>query len=368
MNLTQEIKAYALQLGFCKVGVTDMAPFPKVMEAAEERGHYDLWMARLSQGQNPRQIRPEGKSLVILALDQTRYRAPESLKKLVGQLYVTRSHNPPAGTPVHTMLQMFEKFLTEKGIGFLSEQSCIPMRLAAERAGVAAVGRNNFAYAEGIGSFITLYAYILDVELEQDEPAKPQCPPGCHLCIDACPTKALTAPYMLDPKLCVCYSQYIRQAGKDETPIPMDIRPNMGCTVQGCDVCQNVCPLNKPRQQMDIPVDPYLAYLAQELSLTTLLHMPEGLYEHYVRPIMYNYFKDPKYFQRNAAIAMANTGDSAYVPELIAELSNPDEEIRAYVVWALGQLNTPEAKAALAQRQTVETSPWVREELAQALK
>ena len=86
MNLTQEIKAYALQLGFCKVGVTDMAPFPKVMEAAEERGHYDLWMARLSQGQNPRQIRPEGKSLVILALDQTRYRAPESLKKLVGQL------------------------------------------------------------------------------------------------------------------------------------------------------------------------------------------------------------------------------------------------------------------------------------------
>jgi len=182
------------------------------------------------------------------------------------------------------------------------------------------------------------------------------------------PTKALSAPYTLDPTLCVCYSQYIRQAGKDETPIPMDIRPNMGCTVQGCDVCQNVCPLNKPRQQMDIPVDPYLAYLAQELSLTTLLHMPEGLYEHYVRPIMYNYFKDPKYFQRNAAIAMANTGDSAYVPELIAELSNPDEEIRAYVVWALGQLNTPEAKAALAQRQTVETSPWVREELAQALK
>lgn len=368
MTLTQEIKAHALNLGFCKVGITDMAPFPLVTQAAEARGHYDLWLSRLNQGQDPRQLRPLGKSIVVLALDQTRYAAPEKLKKLVGQLYLSRSHNPLPNTPPYAMLRMFEEFLTEKGIGFLSEQSCTPMRLAAERAGVAAVGRNNFAYVDGIGSFVTLYTYILDVELEPDAPAASKCPPGCNLCINACPTKALSAPYTLDPTLCVCYSQYIRQAGKDETPIPQDIRPNMGCTVQGCDVCQNVCPLNKPRQAMDTPVDPYLAYLAEELDLTKLLHMPEGLYENYVRPIMYNYFKDPKYFQRNAAIAMANSGETAYVPELIAELDNTDEEIRAYVVWALGQLNTPEAKAALTRQLETEVSPWVREELTLALR
>ena len=368
MTLTQEIKAHGLSIGFCAVGITGMEPFPLVTQAAEARGHYDLWMPRLQKGCDPRKIWPEGKSIVILALDQTRYAAPEKLKKLVGQLYLSRSHNPLPDSPPHAMLQLFEKFLRDKGIGFLSEQSCIPMRLAAERAGVAACGKNNFAYAEGPGSFITLYAYLVDAELEPDTPAVSKCPPNCTLCVDACPTKALSAPYTLDPTLCVCYSQYIRQAGKDETPIPHKIRPLMGCTVQGCDICQSVCPLNKPRQNMDIPVDPYLAWISEELSLPALLHMPDGLYETYIHPIMYNYFKDPKYFRRNAAIAMANSGDTAYVPDLITELNDPDEEIRAYVVWALGQLNTPEAKAALSKQLETESSPWVREELALALQ
>jgi len=367
MDLTQELKAYALGLGFCKVGVTGMEPFPLVTEAAEARGHYDMWMHRLQQGREPRQLRPEGKAIVILALDQTRYAAQEKLKKLVGQLYLSRSHNPPAGTPARGMLQQFEAWLTERGIGFLSEQSCIPMRLAAERAGVAACGKNNFSFAEGPGSYITLYAYIVDAELTPDEPAVSKCPPGCTACIDACPTKALSAPYTLDPTRCVCYSQYMRQAGRDESPIPHEIRPNMGCTVQGCDICQSVCPQNHARLQAAIPVDPYLEYLSEKLDLVQLLRMPEGLYEHYVRPIMYNYFKDPKYFRRNAAIAMANTGDRGYVPELIAVLADPDEEIRAYAAWALGQLATAEGRAALEKRLETETSPWVREELRLAL-
>jgi hypothetical protein len=66
--------------------------------------------------------------------------------------------------------------------------------------------------------------------------------------------------------------------------------------------------------------------------------MPEGYYESRVRPVMYNYIRDPRFFQRNAAVAIGNTHDLQYLPDLAQELDNPDAMIRAHVVWALGQL------------------------------
>lgn len=119
---------------------------------------------------------------------------------MIGRAYLSRSYLPQPGSEVYKKLRLFEKFMHEKQIDFKSDMNTLLMRPLAERAGVASFGQNNFAYVDGIGSFVLLYGYIINQELEYDKPsAKSKCPPHCRACVNACPTKALYAPFMLDP-------------------------------------------------------------------------------------------------------------------------------------------------------------------------
>lgn len=87
--------------------------------------------------------------------------------------------------------------------------------------------------------------------------------------------------------------------------------------------------------------------------------MDEAYYIKYIQPIMYNYISDIRYFKRNAAIAMGNSGNEKYVPDLISVLSNTDEMLREATSWALGSLGTQEALEALVKHQNEENSERV---------
>ena len=85
-------------------------------------------------------------------------------------------------------------------------------------------------------------------------------------------------------------------------------------------------------------MDTYTAELAKDITLPALLHMDEAFFESRIKPIMYNYIRGIRYFRRNAAIAMGNIGDPAFIPELEMELDNSDEMIRDAVEWALKKI------------------------------
>jgi len=284
---------------------------------------------------------PECKSIIILAYDYAQVHFPENLTPMIGRAYLGRSYVPVEGLPARERLDKFEKFLTSRGITFMPDSNILLTRPAAERAGVADFGHNNFSYVEGAGSFVILYGYMVDVQLEYDEPiTESKCPPDCDLCVKSCPAGALYAPFKLDPTKCIGYNNWMRQKGRVEDEIiPEDQRSDIGLHIHGCDVCQEVCPRNQFKVKGEFPEDPLLQYISETFNLTDLLHMPEGYYEKSVYPVMYNYIKDVRYFQRNAAIAMANSGNKEYIPELEKELNNPDELIRHHVAWALEKLS-----------------------------
>jgi epoxyqueuosine reductase len=116
-----------------------------------------------------------------------------------------------------------------------------------------------------------------------------------------------------------------------------------------------------------LPEDPFLVQLAEEFSLPKMLEMSDQFYEKTVRPIMYNYINDKKYFQRNAAIALGNTGDPDHISILDRAMENPEALIRGYAAWALGRIGGRKAKSVLESRLKREDSKYVKTEIEAAL-
>lgn len=110
----------------------------------------------------------------------------------------------------------------------------------AKKAGMGWIGKNTNLISKKTGSFFFLAELIVDIELEYDiEPTADHCG-SCTRCIDACPTEAIVAPYIVDGSRCI---SYLTIELKNE--IPTEFRGKMDNWMFGCDICQDVCPWNK---------------------------------------------------------------------------------------------------------------------------
>ncbi|MGI6221470.1 MAG: epoxyqueuosine reductase [Coriobacteriales bacterium] len=337
--LKERIRKRAEELGFCKVGFTTPDDLPRVSEEAQRRDYPGFFQDMIERGSHPRDLMSRARSIIVLAYDYSELRYPEKLLPHVARTYLSHSYLPLEGTPARNRLDAFEAFLRDEGIGFEPDRNILMMRPAGLRAGVISFGRNNFAYVDGVGSFVILYGYLVDVELAPDEPSPDcTCPPGCRACIDACPTSALAREFDLELEKCILWDNAIRYNRGPDRDVPVGHREAIGVRIHGCDACQEACPRNQRALRNGSIADPVLERIAEEFSLENLLHMPEGFFERCVLPIMYNYVRDPVAYQRNAAVAMGNSGDPRYIPELEAELDNPSEIVRSHVRWALEKL------------------------------
>ncbi|MDP2920169.1 MAG: HEAT repeat domain-containing protein, partial [Dehalococcoidia bacterium] len=210
-----------------------------------------------------------------------------------------------------------------------------------------------------------------DTELEPDSPTETvDCPPNCTACIDACPTRALYGPLKLDPQRCIAYATFMTQDNYVPgitSNISPEIREKMGQWIHGCDICQNVCPRNQKRLKANLPPNEYLENIAGDFDLRKILNPTDEYYAKRVKPVMYQYIREKKYLQRNAAIALGNTLDPAYVPDLAQAMADSEPLVRGYAAWALGRIGGAEARQVLEASPQKETDGSVRKEIETAL-
>ena len=232
-------------------------------------------------------------------------------------------------------------------------------RAAARRAGLGWFGKNGNILSPGWGSWTFLGQLITDLPLEPDAPLSKTCG-ACVRCIDACPTGAIVAPYVVDNARCISYLT-IEHRGA----IPRELRPLMGDWVFGCDLCQEVCPVNRQSRPSTQPVAPAPA-VSGHLDLPELLSLSEAEFRARFAGTSLRRAKWEGML-RNACVALGNRRDPAAVPVLRRTLQAAPPLARAHAAWALGRIATPAARESLSAAARTETDPAVQEEIRQAL-
>lgn len=109
----------------------------------------------------------------------------------------------------------------------------------AAKSGLGWIGKNSNLITKQTGSFYFIAELIIDLELEYDRPTTDHCG-SCTACIDACPTKAIVAPYVVDGSKCISYFTIELKEN-----IPQEMKGKFEDWIFGCDVCQDVCPWNR---------------------------------------------------------------------------------------------------------------------------
>ncbi len=374
MSLSENIKDFGLDLGYSKIGITTADGFPDyIVELNSRRDMYAWYIESAFQpltGADPKSVMPSAKSIIVVVYDAFKESFPEKLVGKIGRLYQSRCYLTPRHRINGARRQLMREFLEKSGCQ-VAQRLVVPERLSAARAGIVTYGKNTFAFAEGIGSFILVTAFIVDAELEYDEPTmEVKCPPKCTACFDACPTGALYESLKMNPRRCIAFNTFMTQ---DDylvgvtSYIPPDIREKMGIWIHGCDICQEVCPRNQKRLKAKLPQNEFLTKVAQDFELAKLLNLSDEFYIERVQPLMYNYIRDKKYFQRNAAIALGNMGDPTFIPDLAQAMQDPEGLVRAYAAWALGKIGGSQVRQILEANLARETDEFAKREIQDVL-
>lgn len=202
-------------------------------------------------------------------------------------------------------------------------------REAAVRAGVAFYGKNTMAITRRHGSWVVLGTLVTTVDIEPTPPLELDCG-SCRLCIDACPTGALDDPGVLDATRCL---SYWTQAA---APIPLPYRSELGDTVYGCDICQDVCPWNRGIEKRRADVAP-----AEDATpLVSLRDWLERDGRELVAELdrLYVPRKDPRWLRRNALVVAGNV-DSGDLAPLVEQYARSDDPVLSEAAtWAQERL------------------------------
>lgn len=257
--MREQIITFAKSLGFDLIGFSPAKIEAKYLEA------FDQWLAdgnqgsmqymeKIEQRRDLSLILPGARSVICLALNY--YNQQGVLKPAHG-----RVARYAYGRDYHKIIKKKLRALTD----YLSELAPdhshkayvdtgpVLERALAEQAGLGTIGKNACLITPEHGSWVFLAEVITTLDLATEPARKPfkistHVCGSCTLCIDACPTGAIVAPGVIDSRLCI---SYLTIENKDKIPAELADKISKTKRLYGCDICQEVCPQNTVRQQIN---------------------------------------------------------------------------------------------------------------------
>jgi len=254
-ELTIIIRQEAHQAGFDLCGITD------AIELAEPAIHLKYWLAKGCHGQmsymgrnpekrtNPSLLVTGAKTVIVVGLNY--YSVPGIEKE--GEPVISRY---ASGVDYHIVVKKKLKALLAslklkvphlEGRVF-SDTAPLMEKALAVKAGLGSQGKNSLLLSKSSGSFFFLGELVINLEAKYDKPYTVDQCGSCSLCIESCPTGAITDHKYIDARKCISYHT-VELRGK----IPDVFKGKLGNRVFGCDICQDVCPHNQSSKPHNVP-------------------------------------------------------------------------------------------------------------------
>ena len=253
--LSLAIKQQAYSEGFNKVGIVKAEPLNDEGRRLEEwlaRGYEASmkWMLREpAKRANPLEFFPEARSIIVVAAN---YYTPHEHEDSSATGKISRyawgdDYHDVIGEKLRSLLSWIESI----GPG-VKGKVCVDIQPVmdkawAVRAGLGWLGKHTNLITPEFGSWVFIGELLLNIELEFDSERIDDHCGTCTLCIDACPTDAITEPYVLDSNKCISYATIELRSDS----LPVEIESKLSGWLYGCDICQDVCPWNRFQQVSD---------------------------------------------------------------------------------------------------------------------
>ena len=255
MSLAHKIKERALFEGFNKVGIAGAYSLEDEGRRLREwlaRGYHGemSWMARdVDKRINPHEIFPGARSAVVVALN---YYTPHQHQQNPATGKVSRyawgdDYHDVVKTKLTSLLSWIrEQEPQAEGKVCVDIQPTMDKAWAV-RAGLGWIGKHSNVITPEHGSWVFIGELLLNLDLDHDSDVIEDHCGTCTLCIDACPTAAITEPYVVDSNKCISYATIELRAPE----LPLQIEEKLSGWLYGCDICQDVCPWNRFEDSSD---------------------------------------------------------------------------------------------------------------------
>ena len=251
------IKERARVEGFTKVGIVSAVSLDDEAQRLKEwlaRGYHGAmsWMARdVEKRVSPRAIFPEARSVVVVALN---YYTPQQHEDNPATGKVSRyawgdDYHDVVGEKLRALLSWIKQQEPHAAGKVCVDIQPVMDKAWAERAGLGWLGKHSNVITPEYGSWVFIGELLLNLELDYDDERVEDHCGTCTMCIDACPTAAITEPYVVDSNKCISHATIELRAPE----LPPEIQKNLDGWMYGCDICQDVCPWNRFETITDEP-------------------------------------------------------------------------------------------------------------------
>ncbi|HUG42729.1 MAG TPA: tRNA epoxyqueuosine(34) reductase QueG [Acidobacteriota bacterium] len=366
-DLTRRIRSIASELGFEAVGIAPIEALPgdPLDEWLTRNYHGEMqYMARNRDKRlDPRLIFPEARSMVSVALSygdlqEQPYEEPD--RGVISKYAQGEDYHLILEDRLHKLLKRIREIAPEADGRIYVDTGPVMDKAWASRSGIGWLGKHTNILSRALGSWFFLGEIILNLELEYDQAVDDHCG-SCSRCIEACPTDAIVEPYVLDSRRCVSYLTI--ELRED---IPVELRKPMGNLIFGCDICQDVCPWNR-KSAVPSQVEEFQSRPAAESP--PLDRLGELTPEDFSKEFRDSAVKRTKWrgLMRNVAVAMGNSGNSAFAQSLNRLLNTSDAMVRRHAAWALAQLGGQQCLDLLRRRLSIESDADTRSAIEEVL-